>query len=878
MAQDSVTIGILHSLSGTMAISESALVDAELLAVSEINAAGGVLGQRIHPLVVDGASETETFATQARYLITQEQVKTIFGCWTSATRKAILPIVEALNTLLWYPVQYEGLEASPNIFYTGICPNQQVEPAVDWLRQQGKHRFYLLGSDYVFPRTVNKIIKAHPQLQPGEIIAETYVPLGTSNFQDIIDEILQLQPDVVFSTLNGDSNLAFYRQYHQYGISAEQIPILAVSVAEGELRELQGEATGHYAAWSYFQSLDLLVNQGFVERFQRYYGQDRVTSDPIEAAYTQVYLWKAAVEKAQSFESDLVRSAARGLSWKAPGGTVTIEGNNHISKPCRIGKILENGQFELVYETDLIQPLPWLGMENINHPMQSMLLELLGEVPQGIQYSCEQAARSRTLEILMNQVIASNQQLKATQAQLLETEAKNRQLQSQSELLKHRLHSQIRDSLDSEIVLKTAVEELYHFLELDRCQFLWYTDSGFDSACVAADPDWVKTQPLSDVLGTTLLQQQWLFIDTQQDGNLNPSQLETLAQLNLTALLSAMITTHTGCQGILICEQYQTQRTWTQLEIELLQTVVDQLAIAINQAQLYEQAQTQATQLQQALQDLQETQGQLVHREKMSSLGELIAGVAHEINNPTNFIFGNLQHVQDYTQDLSELLNLYQECYPEPEAEIADLQAEIELDFLLEDLPKTLKSMQVGANRIRDLVHSLRNFSRQDVQPQITDLHTGLDSTLMILNNRLKPKGSRPAIKISKDYGDIPKVECFPGEINQVFMNLIGNSIDALDHALSQGKLDQPHIQIQTRIKDKKTVTIRIQDNGLGIPQALQDQIFNPFFTTKPVGQGTGLGLAISQRIILEKHGGKLTCLSIEGQLTEFVIELPTTQ
>jgi len=285
--ESTVRVGILHSLSGTMAISEASLKDAELLAIAEINEAGGVLGRIIEPVIEDGASDTTTFALKARLLIQQDNVATIFGGWTSASRKAVLPVLEEYNALMWYPVEYEGLECSRQIFYTGICPNQQVGPAVDWLLQNQGKRFYLVGSDYVFPRTSNKIIKAHIKRKGGTLAGEEYVQLGTTEFGDLIERIKKAKPDVVFNTLNGDSNLAFYQQYKDAGISAEEIPIMATSVAEEEIRRIGGDiAAGHYASWSYFQSIDTPANRAFVQNFQRRYGSDRVTSDPIEAAST----------------------------------------------------------------------------------------------------------------------------------------------------------------------------------------------------------------------------------------------------------------------------------------------------------------------------------------------------------------------------------------------------------------------------------------------------------------------------------------------------------------------------------------------------------------------------------------------------------------
>ncbi|MDY6940881.1 MAG: urea ABC transporter substrate-binding protein [Cyanobacteriota bacterium] len=409
-----VRVGILHSQSGTMAASERPLIDSALMAIAQINQAGGVLGESIEPILEDGTSDPILFFEKARKLIEEEGVTTVFGCWTSAARKAVKPIFEGLNALLWYPLQYEGLEQSPNIFYTGSCPNQQVEPAIDWLLDNDKKQFFLLGSDYVFPRTVNKPVRAQLKRHGGLVVGEEYIELGATNFDRTIENILKARPDVVFSTLNGDSNHAFYTQYHQAGIRAEDIPIVAVSVAEAELQNLGAVAVGHYSSWSYFQSLDLPENRQFVRDFQARYGADRVTSDPIEAAYTQVFLWKQAVETADSFEVDLVREAAYGQRFQAPGGPVTIEPNHHVWKHCYIGRVRSDGQFEIVHRSDGdIKPLPWLGIEELEFMSSDVAIELMGEVSQGIQQTWLLERKSRELEETV-------QKLKATQAELIQ--------------------------------------------------------------------------------------------------------------------------------------------------------------------------------------------------------------------------------------------------------------------------------------------------------------------------------------------------------------------------------------------------------------------------------------------------------------------------
>lgn len=360
---DVIKVGILHSLSGTMAISETSVHDAELLAIKEINEKGGVLGKQIKPIIEDGASDWPTFAEKAKKLLQQDKVATIFGGWTSASRKAMLPVVEENNGLLWYPVQYEGMESSPNIFYTGAAPNQQIVPAVEWLLENRGKKIYLLGSDYVFPRTANAAIKAQLAAEGGELVGEEYTPLGHTDYNTVIAKIKSQKPEVIFNTLNGDSNVAFFKQLKDAGITSDDVTVLSVSVAEEEIRGIGADVTvGHLTSWNYYQTTDTPENKTFVENYKAEYGADRVTADPIEAGYFAVYLWAAAVEKAGTTDVDAVKEAAKELEYKAPGGLVKIDGDNqHVYKTVRIGEIQADGQIKELWNSgDPVKPDPYL--------------------------------------------------------------------------------------------------------------------------------------------------------------------------------------------------------------------------------------------------------------------------------------------------------------------------------------------------------------------------------------------------------------------------------------------------------------------------------------------------------------------------------------
>ncbi|MFO7251313.1 MAG: urea ABC transporter substrate-binding protein [Actinomycetes bacterium] len=362
-AGDTIKVGILHSLSGTMAISEVSVKDAELLAIEEINAAGGVLGKKLEPIVEDGASDWPTFAEKADKLITQDKVATVFGGWTSASRKAMLPVFERRKALLWYPVQYEGLESSPYIFYTGATTNQQIVPALDYLKEEGKRRLFLVGSDYVFPRTANKIIKAYAAANGMEILGEEYTPLGHTEYSTLVNKIVDAKPDAVFNTLNGDSNVAFFKQLKSAGVTAEDTPVMSVSVAEEEVKGIGVDnIAGHLVAWNYYQTTELPENERFVKAFKERYGADRVTSDPMEAGYNAVYLWAEAAKKAGTTEVEAVKKAAAGITMQRPEGPVTIDGENqHLYKTARIGVIEQDGLIREVWNSgEPIKPDPYL--------------------------------------------------------------------------------------------------------------------------------------------------------------------------------------------------------------------------------------------------------------------------------------------------------------------------------------------------------------------------------------------------------------------------------------------------------------------------------------------------------------------------------------
>ncbi|MDZ8260661.1 PAS domain-containing protein [Nostoc sp. ChiQUE01b] len=489
---------------------------------------------------------------------------------------------------------------------------------------------------------------------------------------------------------------------------------------------------------------------------------------------------------------------------------------------------------------------------------------------------------------------------------------------AQREALLNRLSNQIRASLDLNYIVETAVQEIRNLFQIDRCAFFWYrqdTDLPYWERVYEAKssffPSLLNQQEATNaeielIAAKTLNREIIRINDVEAVSDCTAQQF--LQDFGFTAFMSLPVHTQSGEIGTFSCSSCSGLRPWLDSEVELLQAVTVQLAIAIDQAKLYTQsriaaqtAQDKAQQLGAALLELQQTQAQLIQAEKMSSLGQLVAGIAHEINNPVNFIYGNISHAREYTKDLLHLVDLYQQNDCPPKPEIDQQIYAIDLDFLKQDLPKILDSMDMGAERIRQIVLSLRNFSRLDEDgTKPVDIHEGIDSTLLLLQNRLKAKSGHPEIQVIRDYGNLPAVMCHAGHMNQVFMNLLTNAIDVLEESYparrrsrreapmslvnnteqktdDQRQMTFPQIHIRSLIQEDYVI-IRIADNGPGMSEEVRKRLFDPFFTTKPVGKGTGMGLSISYQIVVQKHGGKIQCISAPGEGAEFVVIIPLKQ
>ncbi|MCW6034881.1 PAS domain S-box protein [Spirulina subsalsa FACHB-351] len=470
----------------------------------------------------------------------------------------------------------------------------------------------------------------------------------------------------------------------------------------------------------------------------------------------------------------------------------------------------------------------------------------------------------------------------------LATEQALEALVNRSNLL-NKISTEIRNSLDLETILQNAVNAIVTELNVDVCAFGWFRPE-------AVPPSWelVQEQKRVDLpswLGCYKMEDFPLVANHIFEEKIHQFNRHDSTEIGLTEFCEEVgvdfylilpIHTAGGQIGGFELGRVGTDKPWQEDEIELLQRIGDQVAIAIYQAQLYQESQGKTVQLEQAYQELQQAQTQLIQGEKMSSLGQLVAGIAHEINNPVSFIYGNINHMTEYIENLLDLIALYQQNYPQPKPVIIDQIESIDLDFILADLPKVLDSMKTGAARIRDIIRSLRTFSKLDeAELKPIDLHDNIDSTLVILENKISGRAGNCTIEVIKHYGDLPLVECYGGLLNQVFMDLLINGIDAIIERDNMRDLEggqesyQGQLTITTTVGDNNQVVITIEDNGVGMIPEVQAQIFNPFFTTKPVGKGTGMGLATSYQIVTQNHGGSLTCSSVYGQGSCFVIELP---
>ncbi|MHC5861354.1 GAF domain-containing sensor histidine kinase [Nostoc sp.] len=558
-----------------------------------------------------------------------------------------------------------------------------------------------------------------------------------------------------------------------------------------------------------------------------------------------------------------------------------------------------------IFRQEIDIEILWAGWNNPDArqltPRQSFQVWRQQKIGQTQAWTEEEIKYAQTLSERISATVKQYRLYQQIQAFTTTLEQQVQERTEQQQIL-FNIVAKIRESLDLNTIFNKTAFEVRNFLNADRVGvFCFEPNSGFNqgefvsedvlpkfpSALVAKVNDHCFGEQFAVEYHKGRIQ---VVADINNDG-LKDCHIAVLSQFQIKAQIIVPLMKGTQLWGLLCIHQCDQTRNWQDIEIQFIKQIATQLGIAIEQADLLAQTKYQARQLANALQDLQATQSKLIQTEKMSSLGQLVAGIAHEINNPVNFIHGNLTHVEEYVHNLLKFISILQTNFSQPRAEILELAAELDLDFIIQDLPKTLSSMKIGTERITEIVLSLRNFSRLDqAELKAVDIHEGIDSTLLILEHRLKIKSNVPKIQLIKEYGNLPNVECYAGLLNQVIMNILSNAIDALeqrDIELFSAHVTRTKLQflenantiwIRTKTLDCGRVAIHIKDNGIGIAEEVQKNIFNPFFTTKPVGKGTGLGLSISYQIITETHQGELKCVSKLEEGTEFIIEIPIQQ
>lgn len=924
----SLRIGILHSSSGTMAAHEQPMIDAALMAIDEINQGGGVLGWLLEPVLVDGASETEQFIAGAQRLLEQEQLNTIFGCLSSDARKAVIPLLEQHNALLWYPMQYEGVEAHRHVFYTGACPNQQVEPAIAWLVSQGRKRLYLIGSDYIFPLLTNRIVRAQLDQQGGQVLAEKYVSLGCQDFSAILAEIRQLQPDAIFNTLNEDSQQAFYQQYHAAGLSPTESPIMSVGLSELDFAALDEAALGHYACWGYFQSLDRRSNRSFQARFGNRYGHDRPISDPVVTAYSQIFLWKQALESAESFKIDDIRVAAYGETFESPAGPLTIDTNHHTHRPCFIGQVTRSRggalQFSIRHGySEPLRPLPWLGVEESGIGNAAVVIDMLAQVSGSMQHSWDLAQKSAELETTAFQL----------QEEVLERHRAEEEARLLLDMSQTMMEARTLESAMASAIAQVCSVACWPYGEV------WMPSD--DGELLIATPIWLINEDLvspeqAQALKTlrklsqnnqfrrheTLLGRVWASGEAEWSEN-NGSYSAVVIPILATQQAQQSGAVGDRVLAILNFILPETRAEDKRL-VRLICAVATQLGGSVQQKQAERALREKNNQLAHTLHQLETTQDELIQSEKLVALGQLVAGIAHEINTPLGAICSSTKYIADYLrQDLRTLpqffrglslerQRLFEQLLEQPRtmtqrssrerrlqrralrqqleaAKIPQADALSELligiqptwelgpllpllrsqdclEFLtrlsrLLEMKDSTSDIYTAAERASKVVFALKTYARYDHLGEQCEanMEESIETILTLYQNRLKQ-----GIEIKRDYGNIPTILCYPDELNQVWMNLVHNAIQAMG--------ETGVLRIATR-ETRGWVKIDIIDSGCGIPPEIQARIFEPFFTTKPPGEGSGLGLDIVQKI-LRKHGGSIEVESVPGR-TRFTVSLP---
>ena len=874
-----VKVGLLHSRSGTMAVSEEPLLAAEFLAIEEINTMGGILGRHIEYIVEDGASSPEIFAQKAEKLICQDHVFILFGTWNSHVRKAVKSVVEKHNALLWYPIQYEGLEESENIFYTGSCLNQQVFPILDWCCKNGWKKYYLLGSDYVYPIVCNDLLKRAILHRGGKIVEERYKPLGHSDFRRIISSFRKTCPDVIINTLNGDSNIHFFQQFHRAGLTAEDFPVISTSIAEHEFQKIGKGGKGHYTCWNYFQELENPENHAFLEKFTKRYGENCAVSDPIAMAYSQIYMWKQIVESANSFDIEDIREKAMGQVFLTPAGSLEMMKNHHLRKKSYIGKAMENGNFSVVADTGkFIDPLPWLSVDSLNYPLSYLTKDILKDFPEAVHLNFDLSLKAENFrsEILKykelfdccpdGMLIASSEGdiMEANQAYLdilgyswEEIESKNfmqfikQWKREESDLLKRTKNGALY--FEKECLCKNGTKIPVSFTG-------WYSEKKGREPIIAAV---IKDLSASKKSKAEIQKFKTIFDQvnygnaiTDLEGNIeyiNPYFAKIHGYTTEELIGKNISIFHNEEQMPEVTETIEKLKKYGSFTQEIWHSHRDgSTFLMLMNGILLKDEEGKPEFLATTAIDITERkqlERKLRQAEKMEAIGHLAGGIAHDFNNILTGIIGYA--------DIS----------------LCEIPSGSELQENLEQILK-------AADRAKNLVAQILTFSRKSmekkapvyIRPIVREavqlLRASLPTTIEIKTNLQR---------------DTSTVLADSNQIHEIVMNLCTNSAHAmkdekgvLEISCIEMRVDSKFMGMMGEINPGQYSVIMIKDDGCGMSKEVLSHAFEAFYTTKEIGRGTGMGLAVVNAII-QSHKGNLIVHTAPNDGTTFRIFFPKT-
>ena len=928
-----VKVGLIQSLSGLMADSEAGLVEAARMAIDEINRSGGVLGSRIEPIIEDGGSWPEAFGHKAEALF-KAGAQTLFGCWSSASRRVVKREAEIFDGMLWYPAQYEGLEESPHIVYTGGCLNQQITPAVEWLFTEVGSRIYLGGSDSAFPHTANPFIRSIVDLHggTGKIVGERYVQPGGENFEAILEDIKQQNPHVIFSTLEGGSNLAFFLQYHAAGLDPRKIPILSVRAGERELQAIGPDATGHLVCTNYFQNLDRSENQEFIGKFQQRYGPELTASAGAVTAYCQIYLWKQTVEAARSFQPAEIRKHLKGQEFRGPMGPMVIQGNQHCSLPAYIGRFMPTGDFGIVWRSPgPIAPLPWMGVENTQLPCKHLVKEAM------VSSFGVDIAEKRHAEETVRRHAAFGDLITGLLTQFAScTEDK---IDGAIESCLHKVASFIGAdyafviSLPADLASWSLTHEWCgHGIEGRKANFhakpmglLPWCDAELKMGrIVRIDP----SAPLPPELVAEHDNSYW-------------QGMQALLQIPLRGRDG----TTRGCVGLASSSR---ESNWSDEEVQELAMAAEAIAAALERQHAEERMQEQGALLDIAQDSIsvldlegkvqywnqgaerltgwkaEEVVGRKVKPEFYFECRDKLVEARQQIMQSGNWQGELVLHVKDRKRvQVRSSRTLVRDKNGRPKAILvvdSDVteQKKIESRLLrsqrVESLgrlangvahdlnnvltpilmaadmlhkkvtdPKGIEMLEMltistmrGADIIKQLLIYSRGEEGKEVNLKVNDL---IKETARLVQETF-PKSISVQVKLTED---LKPVQGDPTQTHQVLLNLCVNARDAM-HGGGILTLSAQNVEVDAVLVREypdarlgSYVVMEVSDTGAGIPPEIIDRIFEPFFTTKGIGQGTGLGLSTVMGIV-KSRGGFIQIKSTVGRGTQFRIYLPAAK